>query len=182
MRRDQLEHAIRAAAQLVGLDSVVVIGSQSILGTWSEDMLPPEATMSREVDILPLTLSPADTEELAEKLGALGELTLFDETHGFHIDGVDMTTAVLPQGWHERLVPVKSWSAGTNKEYTGLCLDPLDLCVAKLIAHRDKDRQFVQALLTAELVRASDLLERLALVQPPPHVSLDAPFGWLLDR
>lgn len=54
MRRDQLEHAIRAAAQLVGLDSVVVIGSQGILGTWSEDMLPPEATMSHEVDILPL--------------------------------------------------------------------------------------------------------------------------------
>lgn len=146
MRRDQLEHAIRAAAQLLGLDSVVVIGSQSILDTWSEDMLPSEATMSREVDILPLTLSPADTEELAEKLGAHGELTLFDETHGFHVDGVDMTTAVLPQGWHERLVPVKSWSAGTNKEYTGLCL------------------------------------ERLARVQPPPHVSLDAPFGWLLDR
>jgi hypothetical protein len=33
MRRDQLEHAIRTACQIIGKHEVIVIGSQSILGT-----------------------------------------------------------------------------------------------------------------------------------------------------
>jgi hypothetical protein len=54
MRRDQLEHAIRAACQIIDADEVIVVGSQAILGSLSEDQLPPEATMSLEVD------NPAD--------------------------------------------------------------------------------------------------------------------------
>ena len=53
MRRDQLEHAIRTACQIIGRDAVVVVGSQSILGSFTEDELPAEATMSAEIDILP---------------------------------------------------------------------------------------------------------------------------------
>ncbi len=33
MRRDQLEHLIRAAGSLLGDDTVIVIGSQAILAT-----------------------------------------------------------------------------------------------------------------------------------------------------
>jgi hypothetical protein len=33
MRRDELEHLIRAAGSLTGTDNIVVIGSQSILGS-----------------------------------------------------------------------------------------------------------------------------------------------------
>jgi hypothetical protein len=36
MRRDQLEHAIRTACQIIGRPEVIVVGSQSILGTFSE--------------------------------------------------------------------------------------------------------------------------------------------------
>lgn len=43
MRRDQLEHAIRTAFQIIGQPAVAVIGSQSILGTYREDQLPAEA-------------------------------------------------------------------------------------------------------------------------------------------
>lgn len=53
MRRDQLEHAIRTACQIIGKREVIVVGSQSILGTFREDQLPNAATMSVEVDILP---------------------------------------------------------------------------------------------------------------------------------
>jgi hypothetical protein len=35
MRRDQLEHAIRTACQFIGRREVIVVGSQSILGTGS---------------------------------------------------------------------------------------------------------------------------------------------------
>jgi hypothetical protein len=33
MRPDQLEHAIRTACQIIGQPAVIVVGSQSILGT-----------------------------------------------------------------------------------------------------------------------------------------------------
>jgi hypothetical protein len=33
MRQDQLEHAIRTACQIIGRHEVIVVGSQSILGT-----------------------------------------------------------------------------------------------------------------------------------------------------
>ena len=46
MRRDQLEHAIRTACQITGSNEVIVVGSQSILGTFREDQLPADATMS----------------------------------------------------------------------------------------------------------------------------------------
>lgn len=40
MRRDQLEHAIRAACQIIDRREVIVIGSQAILGTYDENELP----------------------------------------------------------------------------------------------------------------------------------------------
>lgn len=38
MRRDQLEHAIRTACQIIGRPEVIIVGSQSILGTFREDI------------------------------------------------------------------------------------------------------------------------------------------------
>jgi len=55
MRREQLEHATRTTCQIIGRSEVIVVGSQAILGTFREDQLPAEATMSIEVDILPIT-------------------------------------------------------------------------------------------------------------------------------
>lgn len=50
MNRDQLEHVLRAASQIAGETDVLVIGSQSILGSIPEELLPFEATASIEVD------------------------------------------------------------------------------------------------------------------------------------
>ena len=50
MRRDQLEHAISTACQIIGRPEVIVVGSQSILGTFREDQLPADPTMSVEID------------------------------------------------------------------------------------------------------------------------------------
>lgn len=54
MRRDQLEHAIRTACQIIGHPDIIVVGSQAILGSIVEEELPPAATMSMEVDVLPI--------------------------------------------------------------------------------------------------------------------------------
>ena len=51
MKRTELEHILRAASRISGDRDVVVIGSQSILGTYSEDELPEAAHASIEADI-----------------------------------------------------------------------------------------------------------------------------------
>jgi hypothetical protein len=103
MRRDQLEHAIRAACQIIGASEVIVVGSQSILGSYDESALPRAATMSLEVDVLPIAPSNAETAELADLMeGVAGEWSPFEQQHGFSIDGVDLETAILPEGWRDR--------------------------------------------------------------------------------
>lgn len=51
MNRSQLAHVLRAACRISEDKDVLVIGSQSILGTYDEDDLPREATASLEADI-----------------------------------------------------------------------------------------------------------------------------------
>ncbi len=67
MRRDQLEHAIRTACQIIGHDEVLVVGSQAILGTFREEDLPRAATMSAEIDILPLAEDNDETARLLDE-------------------------------------------------------------------------------------------------------------------
>ena len=72
MRRDQLEHAIRTACQVIERPEVIVVGSQAILGTFREDELPGQATMSSEIDILPIADSDEETVQLGDRIERLG--------------------------------------------------------------------------------------------------------------
>jgi hypothetical protein len=68
---------------------------------------------------------------------------------------VDLTTSALPTGWRSRLVKVQNANTaapGGEPQYTGWCLDKEDLCVAKLSAFREKDQNFVAALVRHALV------------------------------
>lgn len=162
MRRDQLEHAIRAATHILTADAVIIVGSQAILGSYSEDELPERATASVEVDVLPLNDDDAST--LATLLdGAIGELSAFHDTHSFYVQGVDRRTATLPRNWDLRLVEVRSEATSGR---AGYCLDPYDLCAAKLVANRPKDHEYVAALIAASLVDPAGIVERLAMVEP----------------
>lgn len=160
MRRHELEHAIRAATSIIRQDQVIIIGSQAILGSYTEDQLPRTATMSPEVDIAPM--SDADAEALADQLSFdVGEDSDFHREFGFYIEGVGKRTAILPPDWMYRLVGVRC--EGTNFA-TGLCLEPHDLCAAKLMAHRPKDFQFVDGLIDAGLIDPAVLSERVASI------------------
>lgn len=186
MRRDQLEHAIRAACQIIGRPEVIVLGSQSILGVFGEAELPVQATMSGEVDILPIADSDEETARLADLLdGVAGEFSPFEELHGFRIDGVDLQTSALPEGWQDRLVKVQNvntaGSAG-GRQFTGWCLDKEDLCVAKLCALREKDKNFVSALLGAGLVDSDVIAARLATVPERYRSGAERAAEWLASH
>jgi hypothetical protein len=186
MRRDQLEHAIRTACQIIQQPEVIVVGSQAILGAYDESQLPPAATMSIEVDILPIADSNDEAARLADLIeGIAGELSPFGELHGYHIDGVDMGTAILPAGWRDRLVKVQNANtagpAGESR-FTGWCLDKEDLCVAKLCALREKDQNFVTALLEARLVNADVIRSRLELLPAEHQAAAVRARSWLVGN
>ena len=85
-----------------------MIGSQSILATYDEEELPVEATASVDVD---LACFDNDDETRADQVdGAIGELSQFHETFGFYARGVSVSTAVLPNGWRDRVVPWSNFS------------------------------------------------------------------------
>ncbi len=186
MRRDQLEHAIRTACQIIGRPEVIIVGSQAILGTYPEEELPDLATMSMEIDVLPMADTNEETARLADDIeGVAGELSPFEEMHGFSIDGVDLDTAVLPNGWRDRLVKVQTANTAApsgQPRFTGWCLEKADLCVAKLSAFREKDRDFVAALLDARLVESSVIRARLALVPDEQQTAAAQALSWLETR
>ncbi|MGW4371150.1 DUF6036 family nucleotidyltransferase [Nocardia takedensis] len=183
MRRDQLEHAIRTACQIIGRPEVIVVGSQSILGTFDEDELPRDATMSLEIDILPIADDNAETARLADLIeGVAGEFSPFEDLHGFSIDGVDLDTSALPEGWRGRLVKVQNANTAApsgEPQFTGWCLDKEDLCVAKLCALREKDENFVSALLRAGLVDPVVIADRLPTVPDRYRPGAERALGWI---
>jgi hypothetical protein len=64
-------------------------------------------------------------------------------------------------------------------QFTGSCLDEEDLCAAKLCAFREKDRNFVAALLEAGLVDAGVILKRLPSVEERRRRDADRAVAWL---
>ncbi|MCI4657849.1 hypothetical protein [Cryobacterium zhongshanensis] len=62
---------------------------------------------------------------------------------------VNVTTAVLPNGWETRTVQLAP--DGPNGALAR-CLDPHDLCAAKLVRGDEKDLEFVDALVEAGLI------------------------------
>jgi hypothetical protein len=154
LNREQLEHVLRAASQIVKSADLLVIGRQSVLGTWDERRLPAAAIRSMEVDVATL-----DGDENKSDLidGNLGEGSQFHERYGFYAQGVSLTTAVLPTGWRDRLVVLENERTRPGR---GQCLEPHDCVASKLVAGRSKDYEFSAALVKAGLIKLDVLTER----------------------
>ncbi len=152
MTRAQLEHAIRAAADVANDPEIVVFGSQAILGQFPD--APPSLLTSTEVDAVPR--NRPEQVELID--GALGELSAFHHTHGFYVHGVPLDTAALPPGWKQRTVTVRN---SNTRDATGFCVEAHDLAASKLAAFRDKDREFVRVLLVEKMVDPATLIDRV---------------------
>lgn len=156
MRRQELAHVLRAACDVVGDRNVLVIGSQSILGTYDEDVLPSEATASIEVDIA--FLDDLDRKKADYVEGAIGELSAFHQMNGVYAEGVHIETATyLPSGWRDRLI---TWTLRSSEPAEPRFLERHDLAITKLGAAREKDLRFVDALINAHLLDVTVLRER----------------------
>jgi|SRR5579859_1040053 len=152
MKRSELEHVIRACSAIVEDNELVVVGSQAILGQFP--LAPAELLLSLELDVY-----PRNKPELSIVIdGAIGEHSSFHHTFGYYAHGVSPETAVLPHSWESRLIPVRNEN---TRDATGWCLEAHDLAVSKVVAGRDKDRDFVAALLKHRMAEGSILKDRL---------------------
>jgi hypothetical protein len=161
VRRDQLEHAIRAACDVSGDTELIVFGSQAILATAPD--APASLRASIEVDIQARTF-PERTDLID---GALGEDSMFHATHGFYVHGVSIESATLPAGWEGRTISVRH--PVSTRGGTGHCIEAHDLAASKLAANREKDRVFVTTLLAEEVIDGAVLLKRIEVLPVGPE-------------
>ena len=151
MKKQQLDHVLRAAAAITGADQFIIIGSQALHGKYPD--LPDEIVRSIEVDLI-----AKDEQQRTEWLNAIGVDSPFQEQFGYYADPVDESTDVLPRGWKGRLVNLPPGDTGKVR---GLCLDPHDLAISKYVAGREKDIDFTRELARRGLLDKRKLLTLL---------------------
>lgn len=152
MQRSELVLVLRASSAIAQETSFILIGSQAILLLVDEP--PPDLLRSTEIDLYP-ALNPEKSDLID---GAIGALSTFHDTFGYHADGVSPETASLPKDWMDRAV------FSYVGEITAICPDLHDLAVSKCAAAREKDADYVRTLLRQKLVTLDVLLERVALL------------------
>lgn len=158
VKRDQLEHIIRAAAEIADDHEIVVIGSQAVLGQFPN--APDELLMSVEADVY-----PRNKPERADLIdGSIGEASPFHELYGYYAQGIGPETATLPSGWQNRLIKVHN--ANTSGR-VGLCLEIHDLVMSKYVAGRPKDAEFIKVAIKHQMVQKKVLVDRLK------HMNID---------
>lgn len=156
MTRSQLEHAIRAACDVSGDTELWIFGSQAILGEFPN--APESLRASLEVDVQPKN-RPETVDDID---GALGELSQFHKTHGFYVHGIAIESATLAKGWEKRTVPISD--PVSTRGHTGLCIETHDLAASKLVAYREKDKEFVRLLFIEKMIDVKILTERISLL------------------
>jgi hypothetical protein len=151
MKKQQVDHALRAAGNITGEKQFVIIGSQSLHGKHPD--VADQILTSFEVDLI-----ATKNADRTQWLNVIGMDSPFHETYGYYVDPVDDKTATLPKGWKGRLVTLP---AGDTGGVRGLCLEPHDLAIAKYAAFREKDLIFTRELARRGITSQERLLSLL---------------------
>ena len=180
MKKQQVDHVLRAAGRITGEKQFIIIGTQSLHGKHPD--MADDIVRSAEVDLI----AKRDASR-TEWLNVIGQDSSFHEQFGYYADAVDETTATLPRGWKGRLVNLPSGDTGG---VVGLCLDPHDLAIAKYVACHEKDVVFTRELARRGIVsndRLLALLEQTAVSEEIrkriiAHIARDFATGKVLDK
>jgi hypothetical protein len=156
MRREELDHVVAAAAQIVSESDLSSRGVRRSLLTHPD--APATLLRSQEADIYPRRAP----ERAIDIEGALGDGSAFQRAFGYYAHGVGPETAKAPLGWEARLVAIEIPPRPASEvRAVALCLEPHDLVLSKLAANRERDWEFAQEALAARLVDPGVLLERV---------------------
>ena len=152
MTKSELEHLLRKAGELAGDRDFFLIGSQSLRGI--RPAIPRNFPKTYEADLYPRR-HPQAWALLREHLGNRSQ---FFKRNGYYLDCTDPGLATLPDGWTERLIPFRTPRTGG---VTAWCLEPHDLFASKLVAGREKDMQFLRAMLKHKLAKPAIVARRV---------------------
>jgi hypothetical protein len=155
MKKQQVDHVLRAAGRITGEKQFIIIGSQSLHGKYPD--IADEILTSFEVDLV-----ASKNADRTEWLNVIGVDSPFHESFGYYADPVDLNTATLPKGWKGRLVNLPP---GETEGVRGLCLEPHDLAIAKYAAAREKDLIFTRELARRGIVSEERLFTLLDQTQ-----------------
>lgn len=92
MKKQQVDHVLRAAGRITKEKQFVIIGSQSLHGQYPD--MADDIVTSAEVDLIAL-----ENPDRTEFLNVIGVDSDFHRSFGYYADPVDVTTATLPAGW-----------------------------------------------------------------------------------
>lgn len=175
MKRDYLFKLFEQARRLTGHQDFVVIGSLSILGTQDEDELPPEMSMSIDVD----AYTQADPGRIHDARAELGEGSEFHRAEGYFLDPVSPSLPTLPDGWQARM---------TRLEQEGIriwFIDPDDAAMSKYARSQANDLRWIRAGILSGLVSVAKVKARIATTtflddqeQARVRAQVDADLAW----
>lgn len=155
MRRDKIDHILRAAGRITGLSEFVLIGSAAIFA-W-RDLVPAELAVSRDIDLF--AYDAPNAEDVSDQLdGAIGQASDFDLQFGYYCDGVGPETAILPNDWRDRARKYQSTQA---EGVTAIVPDPNDIGLSKLCAWREKDIEWLRVAARHLIIDPAVMRERL---------------------
>jgi len=172
MNKRQFAHTIRAAAAILGVKEVLIIGSQAAHASIEKEF--PALNLSIETDIAILGDKDGKMADLID--GSIGEASMFQETFGYYAQGVEPQTAILPEGWKQRLVP---FSTPETNGVTAHCLELHDLWISKALAGRQKDRKYCAELLKRKYVKPEVLKNRLKTIKGQPAEKISLAQSWI---
>jgi hypothetical protein len=152
MTKTKLEIMLREAGKIARDRDFFLFGSQSLRAL--RPSYPKEFPKSLEADLYPRN-HPQAWGLLRQQMGRDSK---FFRKHGVYLDCVDPALALFPDGWLERLIPFRTPRTGG---VTAWCLEPNDLFVSKLVAWREKDQQFLRAMLKHKLAKPMVVLNRI---------------------
>ena len=149
MKKEQLNHLIRAAKDISSKLNFLIIGSQAVIGDaeiYAElEKRASSCLQSPEIDVMTFDVVDNDIqvdEDSTELLEwGLGETSRFFDTFGYYLQAVSIRTAKLPNDWKLRL-------NRSDEDYAyKFFISIEDLIISKLAAGREKDFVFLKDLL-----------------------------------
>lgn len=141
MNRDDINRLLAEAMKFTQHRDYVIIGSLSIFGAVSHP--PVSMTGSIDVDLYPKN-DPGRAFEIAEKLGLGSE---FEQTYGYYADAVSPMLPTLPEGWEQRLICIP-FDSGVSAWF----LEPNDAGISKYVRSEARDREWIRAGLTVNIL------------------------------
>jgi len=143
MRNEDLIHLVEEIAKTRTLDSLIIVGSLSVLGIITDREVPDAMLTSNEVDAYPETNPPA-AFEIAE---AFGQGSIFEQRNGYYFDPISPNVPTLPDGWQQRLI-VRQLDNGVRLKF----IDPNDAAISKYARGDLKDLQWIDEGLRASVL------------------------------